>query len=112
MSNYQQTSITGESWIRAVRVVLENPLIGTPAATFVEERAINLGSETLVRPHGNLVEPFIASGDGANLTETFDLLNPDTGAVIGSATYQEVYAMLHSLYYHVAAKRDAGGAAV
>ena len=110
MSNYQQTSITGESWIRAIRVVLENPLIGTPAATFVEERAINLGSETITRPHGNLVEPFITSGDSANITEQFNLLNPETGAVIGSATYQDVYVILHSLYYHAVSKRDAEAA--
>jgi len=103
MTNYKQASVTGESWVRAVRVVLENPLGGGAAATFIEESVVSTPAGTVMQAAGNVVEPFTAE----NAAESFDLLNPETGEVAGSATYQDVYAMLHSLYYHVAAKRDA-----
>lgn len=99
--NYQQTTVTGEAWTRAARVVIENPLDATPSVNFVEERVINLPDQQVKTPTANVVEPF------ADPTEAFDLLDPETGAVIGSATYQDVYVMLHALYLHCAAKRDA-----
>lgn len=111
MSNYQQTNISGESWIRSNRVVLENPIQGVPAATYMVERAINVGEgDTITRPMDSIVEPFITSGDDANLNETFDLLHPETGVVIGQASYLDYYIMVHSHFYHVAAKRDAANA--
>lgn len=108
--NYRQTSVTGESWVRATRIVIENPRKGVPAATFIEEQVVNVGDDEVARPVGNVSEPFIVSGEEANLMESFDLLHPETGEVVGSATYLDIHVMLHSLYYHVAAKRDAGPA--
>lgn len=111
MSNYNETSITGQAWTRCTRIVIENPLNGVPAATFIEERAINADGEVTTRPLGNIVQPFLAEetdGVSANLDETFDLVNPATGEVVGQATIADVYAMLWSAYRHVAAKRDAG----
>jgi hypothetical protein len=58
--------------------------------------------EEVHRPLGNLVEPFTAE----NAAEQFDLMHPETGAVIGSMTYQELYVALASAYLHVATKRD------
>lgn len=103
MSNYKQSAVTGESWVRAVRVVLENPLGGGAAATFIEETVVSTPAGNIMQAAGNVVEPFTVD----NAAEAFDVLNPETGEVVGSATYQDVYALLHSLYYHVAAKRDA-----
>lgn len=103
MSNYKQSTVTGDSWVRATRVVIENGIGGTPAVSFIEEQVINLPGEVITRSAGNIAEPFTVE----NAAEAFDLLHPETGAVIGSATYQDVYVMLHSLYMHVATKRDA-----
>lgn len=109
MSNYAESPVTGTQWLRAARVVVENPRAGTPAVTFVEERALQLGSEVLLTPAGNLVEPFILTGDGANAGEVFQLRNPLDGAPLGAtATYADLQVLLFSLYYHVAAKRDGG----
>lgn len=102
MSNYKQSPVTGESWQRAVRVVIENPVDGTPAISFIEEQVINLPGEKITRPAGNVAEPFMPE----NYLEQFNVINPETGEVIRTATYQEVYVVLHSLYLHVAAKRD------
>lgn len=109
MSNYAESPVTGTQWLRAARVVVENPRAGTPAVTFVEERALQLGSDVLLTPAGNLVEPFIQAGEDANIDEAFQLRNPLNGALLGtSATYAELQVLLFSLYYHVAAKRDGG----
>jgi len=104
MINYQQTTVAGESWIRAKQIVIHNPYAETQSATFLEEKVVNLSDGTVLKnDYSGLSEIF----DANNATETFDLLNPETGTVIGSATYQDVYVMLHSLYYHAAIKRDA-----
>ena len=39
-------------------------------------------------------------------TTEFPLLNPVTGEQIGTAKYQDIYVMLHSLYYYLADVRD------
>lgn len=47
-----------------------------------------------------------------NALTSFPLLDPDTGAQLGTATCAQVYRMLHSLYMHSAAERDALAAAL
>lgn len=107
MSNYKQSTVTGDSWVRAKRVVVENPLNGTPAISFIEERVINLPDQVITQSAGNVAEPFTPE----NALEEFPLRHPETGVLIGSLTYQDVYVMLHNLYMHVAAKRDAANQA-
>jgi hypothetical protein len=110
MPNYQESAVAGTSWTRACRVICENPLSGQGlSAGFVEERVVSMGADQqMTQPMGVLTEPFSA----ANMGEVFNLLDPATGAVIGTSTYGAVFMQLHSLYYHVAAKRDAAPAAV
>lgn len=103
MPNYKESVVVGDSWVRARRVVVENPIDETPAISFIEEQIINLPEQAITQSAGNVSEPFTPD----NAQEQFSLLNPETGEVVGTATYQDVYVALHSLYYHVAAKRDA-----
>lgn len=108
MQNYQETDVVGTAWVRARRVVIENPRGGVPAATFIEERVVNIaGGDEIVQQLGSVVEPFIATGDDANADEQFPVRNPQTGEQTGTMTYAQAHAVLHSLYYHVAGKRDA-----
>lgn len=103
MSNYKQSTVTGESWVRAKRAVIENNLGGTPAVTFIEEQVISTAQGIApIKEVGCVCEPF----DATNALEEFPLYHPETGVLVGSATYQDVYVMLHNLYLHVAAKRD------
>lgn len=106
MSNYRQENVSGVRHMRAYRIVCDNDLTGDRGIAFEEERVTSVGDSVDRVAVGSVREPFITEGDDANLTEQFALLHPVTGDVIGSATYQEVYVMLHSLYYHVAQKRD------
>lgn len=103
MSNYKQSTVTGDSWVRAKRVVIENSLDGTPAITFIEEQVISTAQGIApIKEVGCVCEPF----DATNALEEFPVYHPETGVFLGSSTYQDAYVMLHNLYMHVAAKRD------
>lgn len=107
--NYKESAVAGTTWVRAARATIQNPLgENGKCIGFEEETVFTTSSGALItQPLGHLYEPFIAAGDGANREESFALIHPETGAVLGSATYADVQVLLHSLYYHVAAKRDA-----
>ena len=103
MSNYMQTNVSGTAYVRSSQVIVANPLVGTKAISFMEEQVVNLDGEQIVRQRGGVQEPFTAENAG----EVFQLINPQTGEALGSsASYQELYIMLHSLYLHLATKRD------
>lgn len=103
MPDYKQTTINGTSWQRAWRVECENPLQGQRQITFHEETVANIGDSVMRTPAGSCSLPF----DESNAGTEFDLLNPDTGGVIGTSTYAQAYVLLHSLYMHAAQLRDA-----
>lgn len=99
-TNYKETEVQGQSWQRACRVVVENPLNGTSTIMFVEEEAVNLGDKTLTNLCSNLSCTFDPAA-------TFPGLDPETGLPVGrDITHGEVYALLNSLYMHLAKLRD------
>jgi len=100
--NYKQTTVSGDSWVRATRVVIENQLDGIPSINFVEEQVVNIGAEQIKRLVSNVCTSM------TDQTATFPLVNPATGLATGTtASYGEIYVLLHSLYLDLAAKRDA-----
>ena len=100
MSNYKQTTVSGETWQRAARVVVENPLNATPSILIVEEEAIVLGDKTITNVCGNLSCAFDPEA-------TFPAIDPATDEPVGrDITHGEVYALLNSLYMDLAKKRD------
>lgn len=108
MPDYKETTLAGTAYTRAHQVVIANPSVGTKAVSFYEEQVINLADEQIIRQQGGVQEPFTA--DNAN--EEFALVNPIDGTPLGmTMEYKDVHVALHSLYYHVAAKRDAAVAA-
>ena len=108
MPDYKETTVAGTAYTRAHQVVVANPSVGTKAISFYEEQVINLADEQIIRQQGGVQEPFTA--DNAN--EEFALVNPIDGTPLGmTMEYKDVHVALHSLYYHVAAKRDAAVAA-
>ena len=84
-------------------VIIRNPLEGTKSISFREELVGLLGTETVRRDAGEVAESFTPE----NSTTSFQLLHTDTGAILGTATYQDLYVMLSSLYLALAEKRDA-----
>ena len=102
---YSASSLTGTvtTYKRANYVRLSNPVVGTPAAIFIEETATTLPDGTVVvQPiDGELVRLM------TDMTVSFPLLNPVDGTATGTtATYGDAYAMIYSLYLSIAAARD------
>lgn len=104
--NYREQTGVGTSWMRTYRVTFSNE---AARSVWFDEQFVFVG------PDGaKTITTAMGMGCGMELTElnaetTFPLLD-ETGEPSGaSATYREVYTLMMSLYYHVAAVRDAGG---
>jgi hypothetical protein len=102
MSNYREEEITGSKWRRSHFVSIENPLVGEKAVTFHEQMARQTSDgELQVKDAGSLRQSF----DDPSVV--FDLRSPLDDSLLGAtATYQDVYVILHSLYLHLASQRD------
>lgn len=103
MSNYRQTSVEGESWVRTNRIVIENALGADPAATYIRERAVSVGGEVITRP----LDQFAVVYDADSESETFELRHPLTGDLIGTMTKGELKMVIHSIGLHEMQQRDA-----
>lgn len=101
MSKYRETNLTGQKWVRSNRVIISNPYQGVPVINFNEEEVTLLSDGKTVNTPVGLLEKMFDEPNG-----TFDLINPVDGSVIGSANYQQVYVILHSLYISLAKTRD------
>lgn len=105
MSNYQQTTIVGESWLRAKRIVIENPYNDANTVKFVEEKVFQLGDKVLTEQSDTLN---ILVDSEEKMLEQVDIIDPSTGEPTGQTiTFQEIYAILFSAYIEEAMKRDA-----
>lgn len=103
MSNYQQTTVSGESWVRAKRIVIENPLGEISEVKFVEEKIVNADSTVFKKDLGVLN---VESTDD-NMSQEIPILDPSTGETTTQVvTYAEVYNILKSAYLHFAGLRD------
>ncbi len=101
--NYKQTSLSGDSWVRASSIMIDNPLAGVPVIRFIEDKILNLENEVLIK---NSISTLVETFTTANSNTEFNLRNPETSEIIGTSTYSEIYVILHSLYMHLAEKRD------
>lgn len=107
MPKYKETSIVGESWKRANQIVIDNSYNQTPRIRFSEEDVfVNSDGKTIISHRGEGVEESFTL---ENATTQFQLRNPETEEYINQyATYKDLYVLLHSLYFHLAQKRDRG----
>lgn len=105
MANYKESSLPCTSFVRACSVSCINPRNGSKMIQFQEETVIQLpdGSESFSRA-GECTQILTPE----NAATQFALRDPQTGEVTGETmTYQDVYRLLMSLYYHLATERDA-----
>ncbi len=103
--DYQEATVTGQSWQRCSQIVIENPHKGAPVVRFDEERVLALQTGSNVRtPSGTLALPF-------DPTKIIPLRDPATGELTGEvASYGMAYALLYSAYLAAATERDAAAA--
>jgi hypothetical protein len=113
MAKYNQsTTEPAESWVRAYRIEIDNSYKELPKIFFAEEQVYEfLDGSHINKPlnHGNANAFPMAEFNPDNANSTFQIVNRDTGEPIQgkTASYQEVYDILYSLYLHVAQERDA-----
>ena len=101
MADYKQTTVTGTSWKRARNLTIYNMLGGTPSIAITEEEAFILSGRVVLGSDSTFLNADF------NPTESFHIINPITGEDTGTtATHQDIYVMLHSLYTDLATKRD------
>ena len=107
MPKYKESSVTGESWRRSFQIVGSNEYGEEPTIQFSEE-------DIFILPDNKVVNYRTGSNVGTTFTPEnsltqFQLRNPETEEYIDSyATYKDLFVLLHSLYFHLAKKRDAG----
>lgn len=101
VANYKEKITAVKSWVRAKKVTIHNEYQSVPTITFTEEEVTDLGNQIQRRELGEITQDF-SSPSG-----TFEIVDPVTGAPIRTATYEEAYVLLSSLYLDLATMRDA-----
>ena len=103
MSKYQEKQVSGESWVRAKRIVIENQLGEAPRAKFVEEKILVSDGEYFQKDLGILdIDP-----DNKHFVESDINLLDETGSPTGQTiSYRELNGILTSAYIHYAHLRD------
>lgn len=105
MPNYKQSTVSGESYQRCARIIMNNKRGAVPNAAFEEETVVTIGDQTIAQEVGGFTTYFDEAG-------VIALKDPLTGNDLGTtATHAELFTILWSLYQQEAAKRDAALAA-
>jgi hypothetical protein len=100
MANYKQATLAAQTWQRAKQVTITNTYDAVPTIAFQEEQVIDINGKLTLQDIG------VITKDLSTPTASFKLVSPVDGSVLGTATYQDVYVMLSSLYLDLATKRD------
>lgn len=102
MADYKESTITGKSWQRCYRVVINNPYNEQKTIAFLEEELVQIGGKTVTTLLPSLDEVF------NDPSKVINIVDPQTNVPTGTTiTYGEVYAILHSAYIQNALARDA-----
>ena len=105
MSNYQQTHVDGDTWLRANKIIFDNPYAGKKRVRFVEEKAYVLDDEIITKPKDILDVDILSEED---MEREVEIIDPETGESTGEKiTYKQLYAILFSAYIEKAQLRDA-----
>lgn len=105
MPKYNESNISGEMWRRSPQIYCYNNYGEIPLIAYDEEDIIVLqdGKFATNRLADRLVQQF--TNENAN-TE-FQLRDPETETILDkTATYKDLYVLIHSLYFHLAKERD------
>ncbi|MBB6578949.1 hypothetical protein HNP33_003054 [Comamonas odontotermitis] len=107
--NYLPITEPGTVRKRANRVEMNNQYGGSPSIVWIEEDQILLADGTYKYANAGMLLNVI---DEEALSETFPMIDPDTGQEIRMMTGQELMLAVQSYYVFRARKRDAENASV
>jgi hypothetical protein len=99
-------------YTRAVQILINNSVDENidPSIKFFEEKVmVSAGVTQSLGTDGSVIQ--IGYTDANKLTE-FPMVDPTTNSVVGSQTYEQLFASLYSLYWHLATERDIGMAEI
>lgn len=106
MPKYNESQVAGESWRRSFQLIGDNEYGQSPSIAFNEEDVVLLEDGKLLKNYSGKVGTVLTP---ENALEQFQLRNPLTEEYIEAyATYQDLFVLVHSLYFHLAQKRDRG----
>lgn len=107
MTKYNQANVSGESWLRAYQIICYNGYDEEPRIRYDEENLIALSNGEILRNSSG--KSIVKTLTVDNALTNFKLRDPTTGECIGNSTstFQNLYVMLYSLYFHLAKERDA-----
>jgi hypothetical protein len=105
MPLYNEQKVTDKvdktRWEYAHRVELHNPINGTPTVVFHTANA-ELDNQTGVVTGLPFKRKLLEAYKGNEVFDVVDL----QGNVVGQADYDTLFALIYSLFFHVAAKED------
>ncbi len=105
LKKYSSSSVTGESWTRAKRIVIENPLNLDNLIKFIEEKVIIMDGEYIHLDQG-ILDMKLGVDD---LSTTFDIIDVTTGEPTGEKmSYGTLHSIIFSVYMALALERDSG----
>lgn len=101
---YQNTQIGDvTTYIRPCQTISVGPLNGPNSIAIFEEKVVVLpdASVEVVPIDTGAIQSTISDPN-----ESFNVVNPSTGAVTGTMTFAQLKVQMYSLYLHLAAIRD------
>lgn len=104
MPTYREEAVTGTKYRRCNAAYISNELDQMPSIRFVEEDVVVVNTNEVVKTpaqDGGIVNYL------TDPSETFDLISPVDGSILGTMTYGEAFTAMYSLYFHAATERDA-----
>lgn len=105
-NEYRESTVAGTSYQRGRSMYFENPRNGIPSILVREEKVTILSPDrTITEPDGEILKTIPPD----QFSTTFQIRNPINNDIIEgeTATYQDIFVLLFSLYWHLAEERDA-----
>lgn len=100
MPDYKEQSISGTSWQRCNRIVIENQYGELPFIAFEEQNIVNIDGSLIKNGVGNITIQFDPNAE-------FDIYDPVTLQPTGQrASHTQMYGLLFSAYMTAAKARD------
>jgi len=97
-------SVSKTKYERSYQAVLNNFIGQTPTIDFKTALVVR-DNNTGAEEQGKYLRTLTSEYDPS---EVFDVIDQD-GNVLDQATYQQVFALMYSLFFHVANKADSNG---
>jgi hypothetical protein len=100
MTDYRQSTLTGNKWRRCFEILIKNPYNGQPTVTFQEQDMADFNNQILELGRDTV-------SINVSSEQEISILDPTTGLDTGQKiTHGQLYAILYSAYINAALTRD------